>query len=178
MRFLRSLCRACATQGARDRLPQSVFYRQRGSLSSSDSALQEAFFSLEQDLQALVGLQKVYTQDTVFQAAATAAIDILVRTTGTNRGRVFTTGIGKAGVVANRLSISLASISVPSQWVHGTEWVHGDLGSLREGDCVVAISHSGKTSELLDLALLLPDRNVPLISIVGNIESPVRAIPF
>eukprot|EP00750_Incisomonas_marina_P008977 INCI15758.2.p1 GENE.INCI15758.2~~INCI15758.2.p1 ORF type:complete len:244 (+),score=22.12 INCI15758.2:119-850(+) len=173
MRCLRSLCQSCATQGARGRVPQPLFYRQRRSLSSTDPVLQEAFSSLGQDLQALVDLQEAYTQDTRFQTAATAAVEILLQTTGTNRGRIFTTGIGKAGVVASRLSISLASISVPSQWVHGTEWVHGDLGSLREGDCVVAISHSGKTSELLDLASLLPDRNVPLVSIVGNIESPL-----
>ncbi len=88
-------------------------------------------------------------------------------------GKVFTTGIGKAGVVAKRLAISLASASVVSQWVHGTEWVHGDLGALRSGDCVVAISHSGKTSELLSLATLLPARGVNLVAIVGDGASPV-----
>ena len=77
-------------------------------------------------------------------------------------------------MVAKRLSISLASISIPAQWVHGTEWVHGDLGALRKGDCVIAISHSGKTSELLDLASVVGDRGVALIALVGNRESPVR----
>ena len=137
--------------------------------------------SLRHDAQTLSRLHDTYSSDQAYQEAASRAVELVLRSVhggagGGGGGSVFTTGIGKAGVVAKRLSISLASVSVPSQWVHGTEWVHGDLGSLREGDVVVAISHSGKTAELLDLAMLLPGRGVPLLAIVGNATSPVSRV--
>ena len=57
-------------------------------------------------------------------------------------GHVYTTGVGKSAIVARRMAASLTSIGMPTSFYHGVEWVHGDLGALREGDAVVAISHS------------------------------------
>ena len=55
-------------------------------------------------------------------------------------------------VMLRVLPSSLTSIGLPSQWVHGTEWAHGELGGVGGGDVITMVSHSGKTSELLDLA--------------------------
>ena len=90
-------------------------------------------------------------------------------------GLLFTTGIGKAAVVAKRLAVSLTSVGVPAEWVHGTEWVHGDLGAARAGDAVIAVSHSGKTAELLQLAPHLQARDVALLAIVSDATSPLGA---
>lgn len=68
------------------------------------------------------------------------------------RGRRYFTGVGKSGLAAARMASSLTSIGLPSQWVHGTEWAHGELGGVGGGDVITMVSHSGKTSELLDLA--------------------------
>lgn len=133
-----------------------------------------ALKSLNDDVNALAALHRDYSQNDEYLRGCTNASHLLAQTASMeNKGNVFATGVGKAGVVAQRMSIALSSISVPARWVHGTEWVHGDLGALREGDCVFAISNSGQTQEILDLAHLLPDRGVKLISVVGDIHSPV-----
>jgi len=86
-------------------------------------------------------------------------------------GRVLTTGVGKSGYVARRLAASLASVGIPSHFVHGTEWVHGDLGSACPGDVVVILSHSGNTAEVKFLPELLRRRGVAAAAIVGNDDS-------
>eukprot|EP00939_MAST-03C_sp_MAST-3C-sp1_P001973 g1973.t1 len=88
--------------------------------------------------------------------------------------KVLITGIGKSGYVARRMAASMSSVGIASQYVHGTEWFHGDLGSLGENDAVVAFSHSGNTKELCDLFGYLrsdsfaPSRIPFLAAIVGT----------
>lgn len=88
--------------------------------------------------------------------------------------KVLITGIGKSGYVARRMAASMSSVGIASQYVHGTEWFHGDLGSLGENDAVVAFSHSGNTKELCDLFGYLrsdsfaPSRVPFLAAIVGT----------
>ncbi|TYZ65577.1 hypothetical protein PybrP1_003179 [[Pythium] brassicae (nom. inval.)] len=84
---------------------------------------------------------------------------------------VFTTGIGKSGVVAQRLASSLASISVRSRYIHGCEWMHGELGNLREGDAVVILSHSGETAELLPLPPLFKQSGCAVLTLTGSADS-------
>ena len=52
------------------------------------------------------------------------------------KGFIYTTGIGKSGMVAQRFSAALSSVSCPSRFIHGTEWFHGDLGLIRDIDMV------------------------------------------
>lgn len=65
-------------------------------------------------------------------------------------GFIYISGVGKSGLVAQRLSSSLRSISVRSSFVHATEWTHGDLGLLKGGDTVIFVSHSGETIECIN----------------------------
>ena len=85
--------------------------------------------------------------------------------------RVLTSGIGKSGYVARRMAASLASIGVPAHFVHGTEWVHGDLGAACPGDLVLSFSHSGNTEELAVLPGLLQRRGVTMACVVGSADS-------
>ncbi|KAF1789777.1 Sugar isomerase (SIS) [Phytophthora cactorum] len=87
--------------------------------------------------------------------------------------RVFVTGMGKSGAVAQRLASTLSSISISSQWVHGGEWVHGELGGLKHGDVVIIISHSGRTSELLPLPDMFRKAGCCVMAIVGDGRSPL-----
>ncbi|KAG6610660.1 KpsF/GutQ family sugar-phosphate isomerase [Phytophthora cinnamomi] len=89
------------------------------------------------------------------------------------QSRVFVTGIGKSGAVARRLASTLSSISISSQWVHGGEWVHGELGGLKRGDVVVVVSHSGRTAELLPLPKLFHQAGCGVVAIVGDARSPL-----
>jgi len=133
--------------------------------------------SLNEDIQTLANMHRVYEENEEKQAAVKEASHALASTISST-GSVFTTGVGKAGVVAQRFAKSLCSISVPTQWVHGSEWVHGDLGNIQAHDVVVVISNSGKSQELLDAVALLPSRGAQIISVVGDIHSPVTFVLF
>ena len=65
------------------------------------------------------------------------------------KGHVVVTGIGKSGLIAQKISATLASTGTPSFFIHPVEGVHGDLGMVKDGDVVLALSFSGETEELL-----------------------------
>ncbi|MBL0250463.1 MAG: SIS domain-containing protein [Elusimicrobia bacterium] len=64
------------------------------------------------------------------------------------RGRVVVMGIGKSGLIGRKLAATLSSTGTPAFFVHPTEGAHGDVGMVRAGDTVLALSHSGGTEEL------------------------------
>ncbi len=86
-------------------------------------------------------------------------------------GSVIVTGVGKAGIVGQKISGTLASTGTPSHFLHPTEAVHGDLGRVQNNDIVLFLSHSGQTDELLRLIEPLKQREIKLLSIVGNGQS-------
>ena len=136
------------------------------------SAAPQFCSSLDEDVKTMEELREYYAKDGHQEQAKRfcAQLHECVK----NDGKIYTTGIGKAGLVAKRFNASLSSVGVPSSWVHGTEWVHGDLGALKSGDAVIAISHSGKTQELVaTLPGHLAVRNVKLFAICSSKESPL-----
>jgi len=80
-------------------------------------------------------------------------------------GAVLTCGIGKAGIIARKLSASFSSTGTPSHFVDPAEAVHGDLGSIRKGDLVVILSDSGETEEILRMLSIVKKLNHPVVSI-------------
>lgn len=87
------------------------------------------------------------------------------------RGRVVVTGMGKSGLIGRKIAATLASIGVPSVFLHPAEGIHGDLGMLARGDAVVALSNSGETAELLAILPAIKRLETPLISLTGNPHS-------
>ena len=87
------------------------------------------------------------------------------------RGKVVITGVGKSAHIGNKISATLTSTGTPSYFVHATEASHGDLGSIKKDDCVVAISNSGETSELKNIIKFTKRFNIKLISITSNPKS-------
>ncbi|MEO5656228.1 MAG: KpsF/GutQ family sugar-phosphate isomerase [Nitrospiria bacterium] len=87
------------------------------------------------------------------------------------RGRVIVTGMGKSGIIARKIAATLASLGVPSAFLHPAEGVHGDLGMVSRGDLVIALSNSGETEELLKILPAIKRLGVPLISLTGNPHS-------
>ncbi|MFH0920592.1 MAG: KpsF/GutQ family sugar-phosphate isomerase [Fibrobacterota bacterium] len=67
------------------------------------------------------------------------------------RGKVIVSGIGKSGLVAQRIASILSSTGTPAYFLHPTEGLHGDIGIVSDDDVVILISHSGKNDELLNL---------------------------
>lgn len=80
-------------------------------------------------------------------------------------GTVLITGLGKSGHIGAKISATMASLGIPSYCVHPTEAAHGDLGRFRASDCVIAISYSGETAEVVNLAAILRQDGLPIISI-------------
>lgn len=95
------------------------------------------------------------------------ACDLLINC----KGKVILTGVGKSGHIATKIASTLASTGTQAFFVQAGEAAHGDLGMIGPSDVVIAISNSGEGSELKLMIPLLCRRNIPLIAIVGNLES-------
>lgn len=85
----------------------------------------------------------------------------------TRRSRVILTGVGKSGIIAQKIAATLRSTGTPAYYLHPAEAVHGDLGMLSRGDTVIALSDSGETEELVRLIPLLKRLADRLISFCG-----------
>ena len=87
------------------------------------------------------------------------------------QGRVVMTGMGKSGIIAHKISATLASTGTPSFYLHPAEGIHGDLGMVTSDDVVIAMSNSGETGEVLNILPSLRRIGAKLIAMVGNAES-------
>lgn len=88
-------------------------------------------------------------------------------------GRVICTGMGKSGLVLQKIAATLSSTGTPAAYLHPAEAVHGDLGMLQPNDVVLAASFSGTTEELQRLIPLVQRLGVPIVVMTGNAESPL-----
>ncbi|MDP2939259.1 MAG: KpsF/GutQ family sugar-phosphate isomerase [Candidatus Omnitrophota bacterium] len=95
------------------------------------------------------------------------AVDLMYRC----KGRVVITGMGKAGIVGQKISATLSSLGTPSLWLHSAEAIHGDLGRVRKDDVVVLLSNSGETEEVKKLLPLLKKIGAKIIALTGNLKS-------
>lgn len=86
-------------------------------------------------------------------------------------GQVVTTGMGKSGIVAQKISATLASTGTPSIYLHPAEAIHGDLGRVGRKDLVLALSRSGETEELKRMIPSVKEIGARLIAITGGPES-------
>lgn len=87
------------------------------------------------------------------------------------QGSVILSGIGKAGIIGEKISATLASTGTPSHFLHPAEAVHGDLGRLRKNDIVLVLSHGGETDEITRLINLVKQLGIRLIAITGDADS-------
>ena len=86
-------------------------------------------------------------------------------------GKVVVTGMGKSGLVAQKISSTMASTGTSAVFLHTGDGLHGDVGIIRPEDVVLAISKSGETVEMLDLLLYAKSIGVPVISITASPDS-------
>src|SRR6266567_8426924 len=98
------------------------------------------------------------------------AVELIVRC-GESNGRVVVTGMGKSGIVAQKIAATLSSTGSPALFLHPAEAVHGDLGVLMPGDVVIALSASGETEEILRLLATLKRKGDALITFFCNFAS-------
>jgi arabinose-5-phosphate isomerase len=86
-------------------------------------------------------------------------------------GRVVATGMGKSGIIAQKISATLASTGSPSLFLHPAEAIHGDLGRIVKGDVLLAVSYSGDTEEILGLVPWVKRLGSPVVALTGNPRS-------
>ena len=87
------------------------------------------------------------------------------------KGRVIVTGMGKSGIIARKLVATFNSTGTAAIFLHPSDAVHGDLGTVRKEDVVICISKSGNTAEIRQLMPVFRHLGVPIISMVGNMKS-------
>ena len=89
------------------------------------------------------------------------------------KGRIIVTGMGKSGIIARKIVATMNSTGTPAIFLHPSDAVHGDLGMVREQDVIICISKSGETHEIRQLIPLFKRIQVPIISMVGNVDSAI-----
>ncbi len=97
----------------------------------------------------------------------TEAVDLLYGCTG----KAVVSGMGKSGLIGQKISATLASTGTPAFFLHPAEGIHGDLGMLARRDALIAISNSGETEELLKLLPFVKRLDIPVIAMTGRAQS-------
>jgi arabinose-5-phosphate isomerase len=87
------------------------------------------------------------------------------------KGRVIVCGMGKSGLIGQKIAATLSSTGTPAYFLHPAESTHGDSGILTKGDVVIGISNSGETAELLQVLPIIKRLGIPLIGMSGKRES-------
>jgi arabinose-5-phosphate isomerase len=88
-------------------------------------------------------------------------------------GRLVVSGVGKSGLIAQKIAATFSSTGTPSFFLHPTEALHGDLGMVCAGDLALLISNSGETEEIMRLLPALRARQVRIIALVGDLKSTI-----
>jgi len=94
-----------------------------------------------------------------------------VETILNTKGKVIITGIGKSGLIGQKISATLSSTGTPSFFLHPAEAIHGDLGVISKEDTIIAISNSGETPELLAIVPIIKRWGNTIIAITNNPNS-------
>ncbi|MGH7204646.1 MAG: KpsF/GutQ family sugar-phosphate isomerase [Nitrospiraceae bacterium] len=97
----------------------------------------------------------------------TEAVDLLYRCAG----KVVVSGMGKSGLIGQKIAATLASTGTPAFFLHPAEGTHGDLGMLARRDALIAISNSGETEEVLKLLPFVKRLNIPVVAMTGRVQS-------
>ena len=112
--------------------------------------------------------------DAIRAIAVTPAIEQAVTLIGKCRGKLFTTGIGKAGYVAQKAASTFCTTGTPSVFIHPADASHGDVGVAAEGDILLTFSNSGRTREVIETVHFCRHLNVKsVISICAAKDTPL-----
>ncbi len=101
------------------------------------------------------------------------AVDVVL---GAKAGNLVVSGLGKSGLIGQKLTATFASTGTPAHFMHPVEAMHGDLGKVRKGDAVLILSYGGNTDEVVTLAELLKQDEVPVIAMVGKEDCDLARI--
>ena len=112
------------------------------------------------------------------QALQIEEVDKLVELYGKlieNENALIFCGVGKSGIIAQKLASTFTSLGLHSFYLHPTEALHGDLGRVDKNDAIVFITKSGTTEEIVKLLPFLLQERTNMIAMVGNINSSIAS---
>ncbi len=121
---------------------------------------------LDIEVEALEAVREHLTED--YEAAVEMIADC--------KGQVVVTGIGKSGIIAQKIAATLRSTGTPAVFLHAAEGLHGDLGVVRPDDVAFAVGKTGESTELNDLLRVLKKSEVPIIALTSNPSSSMAAL--
>ncbi|MBR4108656.1 MAG: KpsF/GutQ family sugar-phosphate isomerase [Akkermansia sp.] len=104
-----------------------------------------------------------------------AAVDAMYKAITTGH-KIIVVGVGKSGLVGNKIAATLTSTGAPSVVLDSMNALHGDLGIVQDGDACIAMSFSGETSELLTLLPFLKRFDMPIIGMTGKLGSTLAQL--
>ncbi|MDQ3798635.1 MAG: KpsF/GutQ family sugar-phosphate isomerase [Acidobacteriota bacterium] len=107
------------------------------------------------------------TANNLNREAVEQAVKILLEC----ESKVVVIGVGKSGIIANKIADTMTSTGTVAVFLHPSDALHGGLGVITPGDCVLALSNSGETDEIVALLPALKQRGVSIIAVVGNLNS-------
>ena len=102
-----------------------------------------------------------------------AQVDLVMDLLMGCKGKVVIAGVGKSGIIAQKIAATMTSTGTAALHLHPSDALHGGLGIVSEGDVVIVLSNSGETDEIVAMLPYLKHRRVPIIGIVGNLNSTV-----
>jgi len=108
---------------------------------------------------------------TTLQGRIDSAFCEAVKIMAVCEGRVVITGMGKSGLICQKIAATMASTGTPAFFLHPAEGIHGDLGMLMKGDVVLAVSNSGETEEIVKILPVIRRLGLKLITMTGNPSS-------
>lgn len=139
--------------------------------AADDAILKHIHLVLENEAQAITALIALTrTQESSIHQAIKLILD---RCNTRSSGRLILSGVGKAGIIAHKISATFASTGTPSLFMHPTEGRHGDLGMVQEQDVVLALSNSGSSEELISILPAIKRIGASLIALSGKPDSPL-----
>lgn len=125
------------------------------------------YFSLVTNLLRLESEAIAQTASRIAEGDVRRAIEILASC----RGKVVLVGMGKSGIIAQKIAATMTSTGTAAIYLHPSDALHGGIGIVASDDVVMALSNSGETDEVISMLPHLKHRRVPLIALVGNINS-------
>lgn len=98
-------------------------------------------------------------------------IERVVQLLAACKGKIIILGVGKSGIIAQKIAATMTSTGTGALYLHPSDALHGGIGIINSGDVVMILSNSGETDEIIEMLPYLKHRQVPLIALVGNLNS-------
>ena len=132
----------------------------------TEKRLHDALHVIDTEATALKRVSQLYETDPFARDGFSRTIETITRHNG-EKGKLVIIGVGKSGLIGRKLVATFNSLSIPSVFLHPTEALHGDLGTIGQNDTLMFITFSGKTQELLGLIPHL-DASLPVILLTAH----------